>query len=82
MASPARPASVYGPFGSAPDLAIFSTPTTTRRADPARAGATAAGSTHTRPGDLLRGTDLIPRAPPAGVHRSTDLLRVPLLQFT
>ena len=44
--------------------------------------ATAAGSTHTRPGDLLRGTDLIPRAPPVGVHRSTDLLRVPLLQFT
>ncbi|XBI25718.1 hypothetical protein VPH35_050587 [Triticum aestivum] len=33
-------------------------------------------------GDLLRGTDLIPRAPPAGVHRSTDLLHVPLLQFT
>ncbi|KAF7071354.1 hypothetical protein CFC21_076690 [Triticum aestivum] len=44
MASPARPTSVSGPFGSAADLTIFSTPTTTRRADPARASETAARS--------------------------------------
>ena len=48
MASPARPASVSGPFGSAADLAIFSTLTTTRRADPGRASETAARSSMAR----------------------------------
>nr|XP_020197073.1 uncharacterized protein LOC109782855 isoform X2 [Aegilops tauschii subsp. strangulata]XP_020197074.1 uncharacterized protein LOC109782855 isoform X2 [Aegilops tauschii subsp. strangulata] len=48
MASPARPASVSGPFGSAADLAIFSTSTTTRRVDPGRASETAARSSMAR----------------------------------
>ena len=48
MASPARPASVSGPFGSAADLAIFSTLTTMRRADPGRASETAARSSMAR----------------------------------
>ncbi|XBI01157.1 hypothetical protein VPH35_129991 [Triticum aestivum] len=45
MASPARPSSVSGPFGSVPDLAIFSTLTTTERLNPTGAGETAAGFT-------------------------------------
>ncbi|XBI98529.1 hypothetical protein VPH35_018759 [Triticum aestivum] len=46
MASPAWPASVSGPFGSAADLTIFSTPTTTQRADPGRASEMAARSSY------------------------------------
>ncbi|XBH60704.1 hypothetical protein VPH35_115262 [Triticum aestivum] len=48
MASPAQQASVSGPFGSAADLAIFSTPTMTRRVDPGRASETAAISSMAR----------------------------------
>ena len=48
MASPARPASISGPFGSAADVAIFSTATTTRRVDPGRASETAARSSMAR----------------------------------
>ena len=48
MASTVRPASVSSPFGSTTDLAIFSTPTTTRWVDLGRASETAARSSMAR----------------------------------